>query len=425
MQKTYVIFTGTIAGMGGAQLYVSNKASYLESRGWQMRIFSDRDAPILIPALQAHRDGIFPELHCWPQLLRRRDVERTLETLLGYIGSDPGEILVESNTPHMSAWAELTSQKRNAKHFLFLLDEQYPMDPGFRPYFQEKFRRKELAVINRRALGLLFPGQEIPDPQRYLLSAAGHNAVADVRDPRLEAIPFEAHDDTVCCLGRLNKNYIPAAVEAMEQYAARHPERTLGCLFIGGEPEDAPRDTAGWIRQRLEKYPNVRLYLPGFVYPIPESLFSKLDLGIASAGSARILAHAGVPTVSMDAFDGQPIGILGYTTGQTLCRDGEARHTLAELMEQILLKGALKAMPCAPVSMPGCAEAYEKHEAFLAAMPEDNRFFDVLSLRPTRRKNRIKRGLLGLFGLRGYLLWRKTAGKRRIHSDKPAVPRKE
>ena len=166
MQKTYVIFTGTIAGMGGAQLYVSNKASYLESRGWQMRIFSDRDAPILIPALQAHRDGIFPELHCWPQLLRRRDVERTLETLLGYIGSDPGEILVESNTPHMSAWAELTAQKRNAKHFLFLLDEQYPMDPGFRPYFQEKFRRKELAVINRRALGLLFPGQEIPDPQR-------------------------------------------------------------------------------------------------------------------------------------------------------------------------------------------------------------------------------------------------------------------
>ena len=58
-------------------------------------------------------------------------------------------------------------------------------------------------------------------------------------------------------------------------------------------------------------------------------------------------------------------------------------------------------------------------------MPEDNRFFDVLSLRPTRRKNRMKRGLLGLFGLRGYLLWRKTAGKRRIHSDKPAVPRKQ
>ena len=79
MRKTYVIFTGTIAGMGGAQLYVSNKASYLESQGWQVRIFSDRDAPILIPALEAHRDGIFPELHCWPQLLRRRDVERTLE----------------------------------------------------------------------------------------------------------------------------------------------------------------------------------------------------------------------------------------------------------------------------------------------------------------------------------------------------------
>ena len=425
MQKTYVIFTGTIAGMGGAQLYVSNKANYLQSRGWKVRIFSDRDAPILIPALEAHRDGIFPELHCWPQLLRRRDVERTLERLLGYIGSDPGEILVESNTPHMSIWAELTAQKRNAKHFLFLLDEQYPMDPGFRPYFEEKFSRGELAVINQRALHLLFPGREIPKPQRYLLSAAGHNAAADVCDPRLDAIPFDDHDDTVCCLGRLNKNYIPAAVEAMEQYAMRHPERTLGCLFIGDVPGDAPNDTAARIRQRLEKYENIRLYLPGFVYPIPEKLFEKLDLGIASAGSARILACAGVPTVSMDASDGQPIGILGYTTGQTLCRDGEARYTLAELMEQILLKDALKDMPYTPVSMPDCREAYQKHEAFLAAMPRDNRFFDVLSLRPTRRKNRVKRGLHRLFGLRGYLLWRKTAGKRRSHSDKPAVPRKQ
>lgn len=425
MQKTYVIFTGTIAGMGGAQLYVSNKANYLQSRGWKVRIFSDRDAPILIPALEAHRDGIFPELHCWPQLLRRRDVERTLERLLGDIGSDPGEILVESNTPHMSIWAELTAQKRNAKHFLFLLDEQYPMDPGFRPYFEEKFSWGELAVINQRALHLLFPGREIPEPQRYLLSAAGHNAMADIRDPRLDAIPFDDHDDTVCCLGRLNKNYIPAAVEAMEQYAMRHPERTLGCLFIGDVPGDAPNDTAARIRQRLEKHENIRLYLPGFVYPIPEKLFEKLDLGIASAGSARILACAGVPTVSMDASDGQPIGILGYTTGQTLCRNGEARYTLAELMEQILLKDALKAMPYTPVSMPDCREAYQKHEAFLAAMPEDNRFFDVLSLRPTRRKNRVKRGLLRLFGLRGYLLWRKTAGKRRSHSDKPAAPRKQ
>ena len=425
MQKTYVIFTGTIAGMGGAQLYVSNKANYLQSRGWKVRIFSDRDAPILIPALEAYRDGIFPELHCWPQLLCRRDVERTLETLLGRIGSDPGEILVESNTPHMSIWAELTAQKRNAKHFLFLLDEQYPMDLGFRPYFEEKFSRGELAVINQRALHLLFPGREIPEPQRYLLSAAGHNAAADVRDPRLDAIPFDDHDDTVCCLGRLNKNYIPAAVEAMEQYATRHPERTLGCLFIGDVPGDAPNDTAARIRQRLEKYENIRLYLPGFVYPIPEKLFEKLDLGIASAGSARILAYAGVPTVSMDASDGQPIGILGYTTGQTLCRDGEARYNLTELMEQILLKDALKDMPYTPVSMPDCREAYQKHEAFLAAMPEDNRFFDVLSLRPTRRKNRVKRGLLRLFGLRGYLLWRKTAGKRRTHSDKPAAPRKQ
>lgn len=421
MGKTYVIFTGTIAGMGGAQLYVSNKAAYLQSRGWQVCVFSDRDAPILIPALESHRDGIFPELHCWPQLLRRRDVERTLKTLENRIGSDPGELLVESNTPHMSCWAELLAQKLGARHFLFLLDEQYPMDPGFRPYFEEKFSRGELAVIHQRALGLLFPGKEIPEPQRYLLSAAGHNAAADVRDPRLEDIPFAAHDDTVCCLGRLNKNYISTAVEAMEQYAIAHPERTLGCLFIGDAPRDTPHDTAAWIRQRLEKYENIRLYLPGFVYPIPEKLFEKLDLGIASAGSARILAHAGVPTVSMDASDGQPIGILGYTTDQTLSRGAEERHTLTELMEQILLTDALKAMPYTPVTMPGREEAYEKHEAFLAAMPRDNRFFDVLPLRPTRRKNRMKRSLLRLFGLRGYLLWK----KRKNHPDKPAASRKQ
>lgn len=420
MGKTYVIFTGTIAGMGGAQLYVSNKAAYLQGKGWQVLVFSDRDAPILIPALESYRDGIFPELHGWPQLLRRRDVERTLKTLGNRIGSDAGELLVESNTPHMSCWAELLAQKLGAKHFLFLLDEQYPMDPGFRPYFEEKFSRGELAVIHQRALGLLFPGKEIPEPQRYLLSAAGHNAAADVRDPRLEAIPFAAHDDTVCCLGRLNKNYIPTAVEAMEQYAMRHPERTLGCLFIGDAPRDTPHDTAVWIRQRLGKYENVRLYLPGFVYPIPEKLFGHLNLGIASAGSARVLAHAGVPTVSMDASDGQPIGILGYTTDQTLSRGAEERHTLTELMEQILLTDALKAMPYTPVTMPGCEEAYEKHEAFLAAMPRGSHFFDVLALRPTRRKNRVKRGLLRLFGLRSYLLWR----KRKTHLDKPAASRK-
>jgi hypothetical protein len=61
------------------------------------------------------------------------------------------------------------------------------------------------------------------------------------------------------------------------------------------------------------------------------------DVFISSSGSCRVSSQQNKLTISIDADDYKPIGIIGITTKNGVFRDGEPEVELSDLLQEILI----------------------------------------------------------------------------------------
>ena len=61
--KKYIILTPAIGDMGGAQMYVANKTSYFEKKGWNVSVFFFQSfSKILIKSLEPFRKNLVKDM---------------------------------------------------------------------------------------------------------------------------------------------------------------------------------------------------------------------------------------------------------------------------------------------------------------------------------------------------------------------------
>ena len=141
--KTYIIFHNNIDGMGGGQMYVCNKARYMERLGWSVVIFSSTDGPVLIPELDKHRKYIVPEMILSPLVYSKQYAARITDRLLSLLPHRE-DCVIESGSARMAFWGELLAQKLHCKHMVHLLyerpDEAIP--ESYLPYYWFKWERR-------------------------------------------------------------------------------------------------------------------------------------------------------------------------------------------------------------------------------------------------------------------------------------------
>ena len=149
------------------------------------------------------------------------------------------------------------------------------------------------------------------------------------------------------------------------------------------------------IRESLGKYPNVRVYITGLLFPIPAKLLYSVDVFLSSAGSAFATANLGIPTISYDANDLQPIGILQHTTQNSIFRGpGEPPASAEELLSEVLIqKKYLKNIHPIPDVHPD----FSSHMDFVSQMSPKREYYDFKNYTYSR-KEKLKRLLILCFG---------------------------
>lgn len=398
MNDIFIMLTGTIARMGGAQMYVNNKASFMKKNGYQVFVFSGLLAPVLINGLKQYENTIIPELEKFPIVLPKREINNVLKRILCVIGNTKGSnVIIESNEAHMSIWAEMLAEKINARHYAFLLDESFSVDPGYIPFLKYKFDRNELLFISKDSPKLLFEKYYNTEPVEPVLSAFCSNVVEDVADRRFDEIDYGQYDIVTCHIGRLNKIYVPNVITGLKLFSQKHLDKKLAFIFIGDQPKDFIPDMNLVIKDELSVLENVDVYNMGYVYPIPESMFKHLTVNISTAGSARVSAVRDVLTINMDAKDGQPIGVFGYTTNNNLYRENEPIIPLAELLEDVCFGDYRNKHHNNGVEDIN-ETALQKHINYLSTLNAPLSWFNVIDIKPQNRKNKIAKFTTTILG---------------------------
>ncbi len=329
--KTYIFLTNTISGVGGGQLYLADKGVRLRKEGWNVRIIFYKSGTIRIPSLRDYESGYclglsysFPGV---PEKIRDEISDKILE------GVNPGErVVIESFNYQTALWGEYAARKAGGSHIFYLITESWnKADSLQKSFLRFKLNQQLLFGIASENIPSLIP--EASGKETYLTAlGCGINPESDGDVEGLDTLNKDYF--TILCISRLEKGYLPEVLDEIEHFCASHPDETFNLILIG--EGDSPRLKEDIENRLHKKTKNLKVLMPGSLYPIPRRVFEMADVAVECAGSARVTADNGVPTITVDARDFKGIGIYRETTQNKIYRFPEERPiSVASLLEVI------------------------------------------------------------------------------------------
>ena len=334
MMKHYIFLTNSIRNMGGGQMYVRNKSLYLQNKGWSTSVFFYNEGPILIQELNTYKSNLIKTLAQSIALVSKDIIERTLNEIISKL-PDSDEFVIESNAYHLIYWGELIAKRINAKHLLFILEENLPtFNNAIAEFFIFKLLRKEVignAYTYKRFL-----------KKRYIDEFAKYGTIKDIspfcsnviiRDSKVN-FDIAYADYNILSIGRLDKPYISNMLNEFIIFVKKYSKYSFNIIFIGG---DAENTISTAIRNKFKQFHNVTIYTLGYMYPIQIYYLSIADVNVASSNSVLVSANEGVPTIVVDAHDYFALGVYNYTTTNTVFRSNEPKELISDLLEDILI----------------------------------------------------------------------------------------
>ena len=216
------------------------------------------------------------------------------------------------------------------------------------------------------------------DHEAKVLAAYGcSNTVFDVNHPIVEQVKALKEDYIIGSVGRLDKPFVIPSLEKLHNFITQHPENSFAIVLLGGSNNP---NVVLQINEIFMNLSNCKLYITGFLFPLPKAIFQLIDVFFGTAGSASVARREGCISISIDAIDCQPIGILGQTTNNTLSRSSdEPPLDLCELLDDVLYKKKYKRIEAIPVPTLN----YTPHFDFLSSSEQEKEYYDVFKIYST------------------------------------------
>lgn len=397
--KKYVFITFSIVEVGGSQVYVNKKRASLEADGWQVTVFSADQGELMIDELKKYEPLINFRYGYSPISFSGSKRYGIVKKMAEQVGGGADEIIIESHSGIFGLWGEMLARELKATHLLYCIEEKcIAFSQSHFRFLKFKWSQHALAGISPIVIKNLFfnNGEEIDEDQSYYLVAFGNNPLEDVQTH----VKLPAMDENICLMGRLEKAFMYPTAQIIAEYVKDHSKKNYNVLIIGGSTKLIYSSKISALFKGIE---NCNLNMTGNMFPIPYSLLKQMSVLVSSAGCCRLGQSVGIPTISIDAQDLKPIGVLGYTTNQSIFRNDEPVVDLSDLLDEILEEKKYKKeiKPFEP-SIPD----YSIHYEFVKNINQDLGYYDVDSIDmplTTILKAKLKRILLCTIGYRNYI----------------------
>lgn len=303
---TYILLGAAGGYISGAPIYHRNKAMYMQQQGWNVYYISCCSGEIYVKGLEQFVIGVCSFLCMNAYIFPRKRQNELIEFMLKKIPNIEENVVIETGTYYTAYWGELLAKRLNAKHVIVYLDEYNDgITRRESDFFHFKFKRNELACINKKAMIEIFsPFWNVNESNAIELPCYGTNSLDDYKNDIENLICRK--DYNVGYIGRLEKPALKEIISGLKDFARLIGDKNIALICFGGAEECVVND----IKEIVSGTPNISLFISGYIYPIPLGAIKKCDIFFSSAGSASVSVKADVPTVRMNVYSNKPEGFL-------------------------------------------------------------------------------------------------------------------
>lgn len=381
--KQYIFITSSVGNVGGAQMYLANKAGYLEKFGWQTLALSISDYPIYINYPDSFKWEIIHEFNYPIKSFNKSRRNKIINKIISKIDRN-AEIVIECNTYKSSFWGELIAEKVNGKSVVFIIEEKIPLMTKEEFIFLDfKLKRKELLNSTERSLRNIFKGfyKSEYSAHNYHLMPYCSNVVSNVCVELPDSLSKGKYN--IISIGRLDKPYVMPMLSEVIKFASEYKNLSFNLIIIGNDPNNSIPNV---IYELFKNVPNVYLYMLGFQFPIPLKWIESADVAIASSNSVIVSANEGIPTIAIDSKDFDAIGIYGSTTNNTYLRSTEPRKLISILLEDVLIRKVYTKTSKRKINESILEESFRPHIELLNISSKEEKYFNVNKIYTDREK---------------------------------------
>lgn len=379
--KHYILLS-YITGSGGVQCYVAAKAKYLEENGWHVVVISDNNPNdkerCLISSLNRYLGNgnpyqSFQACHI-PMCMVKNSLKRYFE-IIGPIKKGE-DVIVESYDDKTALWGELIASRLHARHIFWTANEHfrfpYQCYKEKIDFFMYKMDRGEI-IASINGANQLFEGYRTYKEGDFKEMIITEDPVQDVDSLAINAIVKA--DWNICYIGRSSKHYVPKIFEGVGIFAQNHPDKKIQFLVVGEVVDN--KDAL----EAIKNIENLKITELGDLYPLPRSLYGKVDVVIAGSGSARHSMDENVLVITADVFLANSHGLLGYDTNESIEKEERALDlSFDEALERALVEKTWMNQVNKWVRTPNVKESVERQFELLKMAEAKLEFYDEQKL---------------------------------------------
>ena len=388
--KRYVFLTNSIRNMGGAQMYMRNKMTFLRKHGWTPTVYFYNDGIILIPELKEFERNRIIELGYSISVFRKKKVHKIVEKIASDL-NDAEECVFESHVYHMGYWAEEIARRLNGRSVLYFLHEGFPAyNSNEERFMLFKLDRGEFMNPTKSIEILL--GKKWENEKGFIMPS-----YSNVTAPLDYNIDYNRSYKSILSLGRLDKPYIIPMLKEIVEFTIKTEEK-VNLFFIGGAAEESYISS---IKSFLQDKELIIPYFLGYMFPVPENIIKAADVAIASSGSVLVPTENGVPTIAIDTQDYMAMGIYGINTENTFTRTTEPLLKVSDLLISVLKEGKYRDIKAKPSSASLDAEVIlQSHLEIIESLDTPKVYYDVYNIYSKKEiaKQQVKKIAYQIFG---------------------------
>ena len=403
--KTYIMIFGIANIVAGGPIYDANKIRFLENAGWNVVVFPTDSGKIYIKSLEKYNNNSYDFIRFSPYVFGKKKIEKFVNKMASVIPSSD-KLIIETGTDYTALWGELLAKKLKARHIVMFLDEKNENVNKYSSSFYEfKYKRNELYSITKKSLMHIFsPYFKIESPEKNIWNAWCTNSVEKIESDIIKLLPIA--DYMIGSIGRLDKSFVSNIIEGVCSFADQHKDNSVGlCLFGGADDK-----TVLHIRNEVQIHRNVMLFISGYLWPIPQAIFSNFDVFVSGAGSAIVSADMGVTTINMDVLTNDPIGLVDDPSEFHSMPLKGVNNKLQDYLTAVLIKN-YKVEICNKVSIEKRWEMicndFNDQLRQIESISTSNEYFDTSKIWDHKRNHKLQRVIAHLTSYKFFLVVQK------------------